>query len=130
MKKILALLIFCAMLALAACVSESTDFENGEIITATQARQIINENPHAIILDVRTQEEFSEAHIGSAILIPVDMLTELAPELLPNKNALILVYCRSGNRSAAATAQLIAMGYANVLDFGGIIDWPYETLVP
>ena len=81
-----------------------------------------------IILDVRTQEEFDAGHIAGAILIPNETILDEQPELLPDLDAEILVYCRSGNRSAQSANKLLAIGYTNVYDFGGIIDWPYEVV--
>lgn len=81
-----------------------------------------------IILDSRTQEEFDEGHIEGAILIPEYEIAARAEKELPNKNQLILVYCRSGRRSKIAAQALADSGYTNVKEFGGIIDWPYETV--
>ena len=80
-----------------------------------------------ILLDVRTTGEFNERHIEGAVLIPDNEISDRAAEELPDKNILILVYCRSGRRSEAAARELVDMGYTNVYDFGGIIDWPFET---
>ena len=81
-----------------------------------------------VILDVRTPEEFAEKHIPNAINIPNETIgREEIPEL-PDKNQMILVYCRSGNRSKQASEKLAALGYTNVLEFGGIIQWPGETV--
>lgn len=96
-------------------------------ISAKEAKSIID-NEDVIILDVRTQEEYNGGHIENAILLPVAEIDNKAEEVLPDKDAKILVYCRSGNRSATATKNLIKMGYTNVFDFGGIIDWPYEIV--
>ena len=81
-----------------------------------------------IILDVRTQEEFDESHIEGAILIPDYEITNKAESVLKDKDQLILVYCRSGRRSKLAAEALVELGYTNVKEFGGIIDWPYETV--
>lgn len=81
-----------------------------------------------LVVDVRTQEEFAEGHIQGALLLPVDQIEAQAATVLPDKDAVILVYCRSGNRSRTASEALIDMGYTQVLDFGGIIDWPFETV--
>ena len=97
-------------------------------ISAQQAKDRIDSGDAVIILDVRTAEEFAAGHIPNAILIPNETIIDTRPELLPDLNAEILVYCRSGNRSAQAANKLIAMGYTNVYDFGGIIDWPYDTV--
>ncbi len=97
-------------------------------ISAASAKQIMDSNKAYILLDVRTEEEFSEGHIKEAILIPDYELSEKAKTELPDKNAKILVYCRSGRRSAGSAKTLVKMGYTDVLDFGGIIDWPYEVV--
>ena len=95
-------------------------------ITAEEAKTRLDENPDTILLDVRTQEEYDGGHIPGAVCFPNE---DILPELpLPfEKDAEILVYCRSGRRSAEAAEKLTGMGYANVSDFGGIQDWPYET---
>lgn len=98
-----------------------------EIITAEQAKEMMDQNKECVILDVRDQSEYDEGHIPDAILIPYTEIENRAEEL-PDKNQLILVYCRSGRRSAIAAASLVDMGYTNVKDFGGIIDWPYEVV--
>ena len=96
-------------------------------ITAEEAKSIIDDEETFVILDVRTEQEYSESRIDGALLIPHTSITSRAPVDLPDKDAIILVYCRSGARSAAASEALVKMGYTNVYDFGGIIDWPYET---
>ena len=97
-------------------------------ITAKQAKARMDSGDAIIILDVRTQEEFNAGHIAGAILIPNETILDEQPALLPDLDAEILVYCRSGNRSAQSANKLLAMGYTNVYDFGGIIDWPYEIV--
>jgi rhodanese-related sulfurtransferase len=96
-------------------------------INAVEAKIMID-SEDVIILDVRTLEEYEEIRIEGALLIPEDQIRSLAPELLPDKEAIILIYCRSGRRSEIASRELIDMGYQHVYDFGGIIDWPYETV--
>jgi rhodanese-related sulfurtransferase len=96
-------------------------------INATEARAKMIAHPSAIVLDVRSQREFATGRIPGAILLPHDAIYQKAATVIPNKNALILVYCRSGARSADATYALISMGYTNVFDFGGILDWPYDV---
>jgi phage shock protein E len=81
-----------------------------------------------ILLDVRTEEEFQELRIDGAILIPDDQIGAKVQKQLPDKDTTILVYCRSGRRSANAAKELVQMGYAGIYDFGGIIDWPYDTV--
>ena len=95
-------------------------------ISAAEAMVMMDSYDELIILDVRTEEEFSEGHIPGAILSPDYELAERAETELPNKDQLILVYCRSGRRSKAAAEMLVGMGYTNVKDFGGIIDWEYD----
>lgn len=95
-------------------------------VSQETAKEIMD-TKECIILDVRTSEEFAEGHIPGAILIPDYEIAEKAPNILTDKDALILVYCRSGRRSKNAANQLVDMGYTNIKEFGGIIDWPYET---
>jgi len=83
-------------------------------------------NPGAIILDVRTQQEYDNERIPGAILLPDYEVKDLAEEVIPNKNAVILVYCHGGTRSKSAANTLAAAGYTNVYDCGGISSWPYE----
>ena len=99
-----------------------------EQITAEQAKDLMDTQTDYIIIDARTEEEFSAGHIEGAILIPEYEITAWAPKELPDKEQLILVYCRSGRRSKIASDALVELGYTNVKEFGGIIDWPYETV--
>ena len=96
-------------------------------ITAEEAKQIMDTEEGYIILDVRTLEEYDEGHIPGAIVISHEKIAEKAEEVLPDKNQLILVYCRSGRRSKIAAEALAELGYTNIKEFGGIIDWPYEV---
>jgi len=97
-------------------------------ITAEEAKAMMDESDEYILLDVRTADEFSAQHIPGAVLLPVDEIAARAEAELPDKAALILVYCRSGVRSANAARELVSMGYLNVFDFGGIVDWPFEIV--
>ena len=99
-----------------------------EQITPEQAKSIMDTETDYIIIDARTVEEFAEGHIKNAILIPEYEVAQRAEKELPDKDALILVYCRSGRRSKIASEELVKLGYTNVKEFGGIIDWPYETV--
>ena len=81
-----------------------------------------------IILDTREQDEYDEEHIEGAILIPYTEIENKAEEMLPDKDAQILVYCRSGRRSKIAAESLSKLGYTNVKEFGGIIDWKYKVV--
>ena len=96
-------------------------------ITPEQAKEMMDNSPDCVILDVRTVEEYDEGHIAGAVLLPDFEIATRAQEVLPDKDAVILVYCRSGRRSALAAAELARMGYTQIHDFGGIIDWPYDT---
>ncbi len=95
-------------------------------ITGKEAKEMMDTLEDCIILDVRTEQEFKMGHIPGAKLIPVEVITEKAPSELTDKSAVILVYCRSGNRSKTASQALAEMGYTNVYEFGGITTWEYE----
>ena len=88
--------------------------------------QIMEENENYIILDVRTQAEYNQGHIPNAICIPNETIDENVVNKLPDKNQMILVYCRSGNRSKQAAEKLKKLGYTNLIEFGGIRDWKGE----
>lgn len=96
-------------------------------ITAEDAKKIMDSQEGYIILDVRAQAEYDEGHIPGAIVIPHTEIEDRAEEELPDKGQLILVYCRSGRRSKIAAEALVELGYTNIREFGGILDWPYET---
>ena len=98
-----------------------------EQITPEEAKKIIDSGEEHIILDTREQDEFDEGHIKGSILIPYTEIEKKAEEMLPDKDKLILVYCRSGRRSKIAAESLAKLDYTNVKEFGGIIDWPYEV---
>jgi len=125
----LIVMLLVTMLVFGGCgnVPEKTDSDYKKI-TAEDAKNRMDENKDVIVVDVRTLDEYSEGHIEGAILIPNETITDTPPELLPDLDAEILIYCRSGNRSQQAAEKLIGLGYTNVYDFGGIIDWPYETV--
>ena len=125
MKRILP--IFLAALLLAGCAAPA---EGGSYrqINMDEAITMMEEESGYMILDVRTPEEFADKHIPGAINIPNETIgTDEIPEL-PDKDQLILVYCRSGNRSKQASEKLAALGYTNIVEFGGINDWPGETV--
>ena len=131
MKKML-LLVLAAVLAISAvCFAQSpANAEGYQKITQQQAKERMAE-PGVIVLDVRMQQEYDAGHIANAVLLPLPLIEAgdaAVAKALPDKDAEILVYCRSGRRSAIAANALINMGYTNVLDFGGINDWPYEVV--
>ena len=108
-------------------VAEKGEKAMYEQITPEEAKKIMDSGEEHIILDTREQNEFDEGHIPGAILIPYTEIENKADEMLPDKDKLILVYCRSGRRSKIAAESLAKLGYTNVKEFGGIIDWPYEV---
>lgn len=130
MKKLKGLIIVLSILlslfGLTACQIDSAN--SYEQITAEQAKTIMDTEKDYVIIDARTEEEFAEGHIENAILIPEYEIADRAEKELPDKEQLILVYCRSGRRSKIASEELVKLGYTNVKEFGGIIDWPYETV--
>lgn len=97
-------------------------------ITPEEAKERLDSDEAIILVDVRTKEEFDSGHIEGAVLLPVDQIQKNAAEVFPDKDAVYFVYCRSGSRSGAATAMMVDLGYQNVFDLGGIIDWPYEVV--
>ena len=100
-----------------------------QTITAEEAYTMMKESDDFILLDVRTMEEYLEAHIEGAVLLPNESIDETtAMEVLPQKDAQIFLYCRTGRRSAEAAGKLFNLGYTNVNDFGGIVDWPYDVV--
>ena len=127
MKKLVFLLL--AVMMLTAC-GQDKENDQGAVymnITAEEAKQIMDSEEGYIILDVRTQEEYDQGHIPGAIVISHEEIAEKAEKMLTDKDQLILVYCRSGRRSKIAAEALAELGYTNIKEFGGIIDWPYET---
>ena len=127
MKKLVFLLL--AVMMLTACGQDKENNQGAVYvnITAEEAKQIMDSEEGYIILDVRTQEEYDEGHIPGATQISHEEIAEKAEEVLTDKDQLILVYCRSGRRSKIAAEALAELGYTNIKEFGGIIDWPYEV---
>ncbi|MBE6571553.1 MAG: rhodanese-like domain-containing protein [Ruminococcaceae bacterium] len=99
-----------------------------EMISAQVAKEIMDSGSDHIILDVREQEEYDAGHIPGAILLPYTEIEQKAQDVIFDKNTLVLVYCRSGRRSKIAAETLVELGYKNVKEFGGIIDWPYDIV--
>ena len=127
MKKLIFLLL--AVMCLTACGQDKENNQGAVYvnITAEEAKQIMDSEEGYIILDVRTQEEYNEGHIPGATQISHEEIGEKAEDVLTDKDQLILVYCRSGRRSKIAAEALVELGYSNIKEFGGIIDWPYEV---
>jgi len=138
MKKTVLIAVLASCLLLSACgggaggaggeEAEAQTPASWRTISAEEAMQIMSDTPGFILVDVRTEQEYQEAHIEGAILIPSGDIETLAESMLPDKDATILIYCRSGGRSAGAAATLAGMGYTNIYDFGGIMSWPYGTV--
>ena len=125
MRKLIPL--FAALLLIAGCAAAPRENSYRQV-TAEEAIALMEKESGYLILDVRTAQEYSEKHIPKAINIPNESIgTEEIPAL-PDKNQLILVYCRSGNRSKQASEKLAALGYTNIVEFGGINSWPGETV--
>lgn len=131
-------ILMLALIILTACgQTEKTDAGHQENeskkeeaymnITAEEAKKIMDTESGYVILDVRSQEEYDEGHIPGAVLLPDTEIAEKAEECLTDKEQQILVYCRSGRRSKKAATELAGMGYTNVKEFGGILDWTYEV---
>ena len=126
MRKLLWIML--AVLTLTACTREENNMNKGYVtISAQAAKEMMDTQENYIILDVREQDEYDAGHIPGAILIPNGQITSRAEQELPDKGQLILVYCRSGRRSKEAAQKLADLGYTNIKEFGGIIDWPYDT---
>ena len=127
MKKLILLVL--AALCLTACGQENENKQEAVYIniTASEAKEIMDTREGYVILDTREQYEYDESHIPGAIVIPHEEILEKAESALPDKDQLILVYCRSGRRSKLAAEDLVKLGYTNIKEFGGIIDWPYEV---
>ena len=125
MKKILPFFLVALLLVGCAAPAEEITYRQ---VNMDEAITMMEEESGYIILDVRTPEEFAEKHIPGAINVANETIgTDEIPEL-PDKDQLILVYCRSGNRSKQASEKLVALGYTNIVEFGGINDWPGETV--
>ena len=131
MKKILAALIAMSVMVFCGC-SGATSVSSGQAayrhISSDEAQKLMETESGCIILDVRTQREYEEGHIPKAICIPNESIDKEPPSLLPDKGQEIFVYCRSGRRSKEAAQKLADMGYTNIVEFGGIIDWHGEVV--
>ena len=106
---------------------DMTDKAAYQKISAEEAYEMMA-SQEVVVVDVRTREEYDGGHIENAVLVPNESIGSEMPEVLPDKEATLLVYCRSGRRSKDAAQKLLALGYQSVYDFGGVIDWPYELV--
>ena len=137
MKKLKGLLTaaftFAFCFAVLGCANEAKKSDTPptyEQISGKEAKELMNSRTDYVIIDARTQSEYETGHIPGAILIPEYEIADRAESELPNKDQLILVYCRSGRRSKIAAEELVKLGYTNVKEFGGINDWEYEVVKP
>ncbi len=139
MKRLItSILLFSTIFTFSSCgkIGDESVTENNQqaesatyvMISQSEAKKIIEESDDFIIVDAREQYEYEEGHIEGAICISHEEIGEKAEKLLPDKDKLILIYCRSGRRSKLAAQTLSDLGYTNVKEFGGIIDWEYETV--
>ena len=119
---LLVIQIAAAVLLLSSCGASYTQ------ISQDEAMQMMQEQTDYLIVDVRRPDEFAESHIAGAINVPNEEITDEMPELLPDKDQLLLIYCRSGNRSKEASQKLADIGYTNVYEFGGINTWEGEIV--
>ncbi len=114
------------MFSTASCSSDLKHDIGYKQISADEAKALMDSETDYVIIDARTQSEYDEGHIPGAILIPEYEIAKRANNEIPDKDMLILVYCRSGRRSKIAAEELVTLGYTNVMEFGGIIDWNYD----
>ena len=131
--KLVLLLLAISLIAffLLGCAKQAAKSDNEKLtgyqkITPVVVKERLDKGEKLIIVDVRTKEEYDSGHIANSLLIPYDEIEKKAPALLTDKNAAIIVYCRTGRRSADAVQKLESLGYTNLRDLGGILSWPYE----
>ncbi|MDO4740691.1 MAG: rhodanese-like domain-containing protein [Eubacteriales bacterium] len=120
--------LFLIAVLLAGCAAPEAEQGSYRQISMPEAVEMMAQEKDYIILDVRTEEEFAAGHIPGAVLLPNETIGDEPPEELPDKEQLILVYCRSGNRSKQASEKLVGLGYRNIVEFGGINSWPGEIV--
>lgn len=131
MKKymiIIGILLVITILAIGCGSNDDESEVSVNTINAEEAIEMMESGDEFILVDVRTQAEYDEGHIEGAVLLPLDQLETLSEEQLTDKEATLFVYCRSGSRSAQASQLLVDLGYQNVYDIGGIVDWPGEIV--
>ena len=125
---IIMLILNLSLFSLTSCQTNSPNTLAYDPISPEEAKTLMDTETDYVILDVRTAEEYAEGHIPNAVNLDHEDVPSQAETMLSDKDALILVYCRSGRRSKIAAEALVELGYSNVKEFGGIIDWPYEIV--
>lgn len=129
MKKILLIPFLLFTLAACSAATEDTTMLNDPVvISALDGKSMLDADDSVILIDVRTQSEYDSEHIPGAILLPLADINTNASKVMKDKSATYIIYCRSGNRSAEAVLLLYRLGYGNLYDMGGIINWPYDTV--
>ena len=129
MQNILMILLLSVLLLTGcAAASNPTEANTYRQITMTEAVKMMEKEANYVLLDVRTEQEFAAGHIPNAILVPNETIGMQEIPLLPDKDQLIMVYCRSGNRSKKASSKLVQLGYTNIIEIGGINSWPGEIV--
>ncbi len=120
-KKVI-IVILILMMTIGICAEETT--MTYKMVSMAEGIEIAKNNPDAIIVDVRREDEYKDGHIPGAVLLTMETITaETAAKVLPDKNQMILIYCRSGRRSKIAAQSLLDLGYTNLIEFGGILDY-------
>ena len=134
-KRVFFLFAILAICLLVGCTAEKTSKDHEaeseptyHQISQEEAKEMMSRDDGHVVVDVRRQDEYDEGHIPGAILIPNESIGCDSPEALPDYDQIILIYCRSGNRSKQAAQKLAEMGYTNIYEFGGIIDWTGEIV--
>ena len=124
-KTIILILMFMMILASCAGKNKKEDVSvNFKMVSMAEGIEIAKKNPDAIIVDVRREDEYKAGHIPGAVLLTMETITEeTATKVLPDKNQMILIYCRSGRRSKIAAKSLLDLEYTNLIEFGGILDY-------
>ena len=134
MKKFPGKALICCLLMIltcwmTGCQTQTVGQNSYQQISADEAKEMMDTQSDYLILDVREADEYQSGHIPGAVLFPVGSIdASSAEQIIPSKDTLLLVYCRSGNRSKTAASALAELGYTQVYEFGGINDWPYDTV--
>jgi len=128
MKYILLIIVATLLASCSSAGAEVNTLTKVNTLTSQEAYELVTGDTEIIILDVRSEEEFRSGHIAYSISLPVDEISERAEAMLPDKDAMILVICRSGVRSQVASQELVDLGFTNVYDIGGIMSWPGELI--